>query len=138
MVLVEPYLAGTSSRLVAEALRDVPHRALHLGVQRTETRHYGSPGTTRVRTASTRPACAARSGASWASLSCGIGLGLSPPTAGGASAARVRIVHGGVPIVDSTRCWRVLETSHPPVYYVPRADVPPRAAARRAAVRTAS
>ena len=35
----------------------------------------------------------------------------------------MRIVHRGVPIVDSTRCWRVLETSHPPVYYVPRADV---------------
>ena len=43
VVLVEPYLAGTSSRLVAEALRDVPHRELHLGVSRSETRHYGSP-----------------------------------------------------------------------------------------------
>jgi transketolase len=43
VVLVEPYLAGTSSRLVAEALRDVPHRELHLGVSRTETRHYGEP-----------------------------------------------------------------------------------------------
>lgn len=43
VVLVEPYLAGTSSRLIAEALRDVPHRELHLGVSRTETRHYGSP-----------------------------------------------------------------------------------------------
>jgi transketolase len=41
VVLVEPYLRGTSSRLVAEALGDVPHRALHLGVDRTETRHYG-------------------------------------------------------------------------------------------------
>ena len=43
VVLVEPYLAGTSSRLVDEALSDVPHRALHLGVQRVEMRHYGSP-----------------------------------------------------------------------------------------------
>jgi transketolase len=43
VVLVEPYLAGTSSRLVAEALRDLPHRSLHLGVSRTEVRHYGSP-----------------------------------------------------------------------------------------------
>jgi transketolase len=29
--------------VVAEALRDIPHRALHLGVGRAETRHYGSP-----------------------------------------------------------------------------------------------
>jgi transketolase len=43
VVMVEPYLAGTSSRLVAEALAHLPHRALHLGVQRTEMRHYGSP-----------------------------------------------------------------------------------------------
>jgi transketolase len=42
VVLVEPYLQGTSSRLVAEALSDVPHRALHLGVGRTEVRHYGT------------------------------------------------------------------------------------------------
>jgi transketolase len=43
VVLVEPYLEGTSSRVVADALRDIPHRALHLGVGRAETRHYGSP-----------------------------------------------------------------------------------------------
>jgi len=43
VVLVEPYLAGTSSRLVAEALADVPHRALHLGVGQAEQRHYGTP-----------------------------------------------------------------------------------------------
>jgi len=43
VVVVEPYLAGTSSRQVAEALRDLPHRALHLGVGRTEVRHYGRP-----------------------------------------------------------------------------------------------
>ena len=34
VVVVEPYLRGTSSHLVAEALRDLPHRALHLGVGR--------------------------------------------------------------------------------------------------------
>jgi uncharacterized protein (DUF427 family) len=28
-------------------------------------------------------------------------------------------------VVDSGRCWRVLETSHPPVYYVPGDDVAP-------------
>jgi transketolase len=43
VVLVEPYLAGTSSRLVAEALVDVPHRLLALGVGREELRNYGTP-----------------------------------------------------------------------------------------------
>jgi transketolase len=42
VVMVEPYLAGTSARQVAEALSDVPHRALHLGVGRHEIRRYGS------------------------------------------------------------------------------------------------
>ena len=39
------------------------------------------------------------------------------------SAARVTIVHAGRTIADSSRAWRVLETSHPPVYYVPRDDI---------------
>jgi transketolase len=43
VVLVEPYLAGTSSRCVNEALVDVPHRLLALGVGRTELRRYGAP-----------------------------------------------------------------------------------------------
>jgi transketolase len=43
VVVVEPYLAGTSSRLVAAALSDVPHRVLHLGVGRAEQRRYGIP-----------------------------------------------------------------------------------------------
>ena len=43
IVVVEPYLAGTSSRLVAAALADVPHRSLHLGVSRAEQRRYGTP-----------------------------------------------------------------------------------------------
>ena len=42
VVLVEPYLAGTSSAEVANALWDVPHRLLALGVRRMEHRHYGS------------------------------------------------------------------------------------------------
>ena len=37
--------------------------------------------------------------------------------------ARVTVRHAGHAIVDSDRCWRVLETSHPPVYYVPRGDI---------------
>jgi transketolase len=43
VVLVEPWLAGTSARVVADALRDVPHRLLSLGTRRTELRHYGTP-----------------------------------------------------------------------------------------------
>jgi transketolase len=43
VVLVEPWLAGTSARCVADALLDVPHRLLALGTRRTELRHYGSP-----------------------------------------------------------------------------------------------
>jgi transketolase len=43
VIVVEPYLSGTSSRLVAAALSDIPHRELHLGVGRTEIRAYGSP-----------------------------------------------------------------------------------------------
>lgn len=34
-------------------------------------------------------------------------------------AGHVRIAFGGVTIVNTTDAWRVLETSHPPVYYVP-------------------
>ncbi|HEY0951806.1 transketolase family protein [Nocardioides sp.] len=43
VVLVEPYLCGTSSHLVAAALRDLPHRQLALGVGRHELRRYGTP-----------------------------------------------------------------------------------------------
>lgn len=35
----------------------------------------------------------------------------------------VRIVHGEVIIADTNRALRVLETSHPPVYYLPPADL---------------
>ncbi|NEY36930.1 transketolase [Streptomyces sp. PRKS01-65] len=41
VVLVEPYLAGTSAGAVNEALSDVPHRVLGLGVGRRELRRYG-------------------------------------------------------------------------------------------------
>ena len=43
VVLVEPWLAGTSAHVVADALRDVPHRLLSLGGGRTELRRYGTP-----------------------------------------------------------------------------------------------
>ena len=39
---------------------------------------------------------------------------------------RIRIVHGGVVLADTTRAWRVLETSHPPVYYLAPQDVQTR------------
>ncbi|WP_405013860.1 transketolase family protein [Kitasatospora sp. NBC_01539] len=42
VVLVEPYLAGTSALAVHEALAGLPHRVLALGVPREEHRHYGS------------------------------------------------------------------------------------------------
>lgn len=42
VVLVEPYLAGTSAGEVARALADRPHRLLALGVRRQELRKYGS------------------------------------------------------------------------------------------------
>jgi uncharacterized protein (DUF427 family) len=38
------------------------------------------------------------------------------------SDAVVRIQFGGAVIADSTRAVRVLETSHPPVFYLPRDD----------------
>lgn len=43
VLLVEPYLEGTSAHLVAEALADVPHRLRSLGVKRDfELRAYGT------------------------------------------------------------------------------------------------
>ena len=42
-MLVEPWLAGTSARVVADALVDVPHRLLALGVRPEELRRYGTP-----------------------------------------------------------------------------------------------
>ncbi len=36
---------------------------------------------------------------------------------------RLRVVFGGVTIAETTSGWRVLETSHPPVYYFPPADI---------------
>lgn len=36
------------------------------------------------------------------------------------STRRVRVVLGGATIVDTTEAWRVLETWHPPSWYIPR------------------
>jgi uncharacterized protein (DUF427 family) len=38
-------------------------------------------------------------------------------------AQRIRVMVDGVAVADTTRALRVLETSHPPVYYVPPGDV---------------
>ncbi len=35
----------------------------------------------------------------------------------------MRVILGGETIADTTRALRVLETSHPPTFYLPRADV---------------
>ncbi|MER5886408.1 transketolase [Streptomyces sp. NPDC001941] len=42
VVVVEPYLAGTSTAAANDALADVPHRVLGLGVGRRELRRYGT------------------------------------------------------------------------------------------------
>ena len=39
------------------------------------------------------------------------------------SERRLRIVHGGVVVADTVRALRILETSHPPVYYLPPDDL---------------
>ncbi len=41
------------------------------------------------------------------------------------SARRIRIVHHGVVVADSRRAVRTLETSHPPSWYLPPADLTP-------------
>jgi transketolase len=44
VLLVEPYLQGTSAHYVSEALADIPHRLRSVGVRReSELRMYGSP-----------------------------------------------------------------------------------------------
>lgn len=41
-------------------------------------------------------------------------------------ARRVRVVHGGITVVDTVRAQRVLETWSPPTFYVPVADLSPQ------------
>lgn len=38
---------------------------------------------------------------------------------------RLRVVFAGQVVAETTAGWRVLETSHPPVYYFPPADIRP-------------
>lgn len=39
------------------------------------------------------------------------------------TARRIRVLFAGIAIADSTRALRLLETSHPPNYYIPTADI---------------
>ncbi len=39
------------------------------------------------------------------------------------TAKRVRVIFNGEVIAETTSAYRVLETSHPPVYYIPQADI---------------
>ena len=39
------------------------------------------------------------------------------------SGKRIKVVFGGVTLAYTTRAKRVLETSHPPVYYIPPEDI---------------
>ncbi|NWG17499.1 MAG: DUF427 domain-containing protein [Chloroflexi bacterium] len=39
------------------------------------------------------------------------------------TARRIRVIFNGQTLADTTRAFRVLETSHPPVYYIPPEDV---------------
>jgi transketolase len=43
IVLVEPTLAGTSTRVVMEALAGLPSKVLALGVGRVDLHRYGTP-----------------------------------------------------------------------------------------------
>ena len=43
VILVEPYLEGTSAHVVSRALATVPHRLLSLGVGRSDLHRYGTP-----------------------------------------------------------------------------------------------
>ena len=36
---------------------------------------------------------------------------------------QVRVFHAGIVVAETTRALRILETSHPPVFYLPQADI---------------
>lgn len=40
-----------------------------------------------------------------------------------ATARHLKIVHAGMTIAETSRSLRILETSHPPVYYIPQRDI---------------
>lgn len=46
------------------------------------------------------------------------------------TAAQIMIQYAGLVVADTRRAVRTLETSHPPTYYIPRADIRPGALGR--------
>ncbi len=38
-------------------------------------------------------------------------------------AQRLRVEFNGVTVAESINAWRLLETSHPPAYYIPQSDI---------------
>lgn len=52
-------------------------------------------------------------------------MGLSSPPRLERTTRRIRVVFHHEVIVDTRRAWRVLETSHPPVYYLPPEEFAP-------------
>jgi len=45
------------------------------------------------------------------------------PPAAEAISRRIRIIHHGVTLANTSAAVRTLETSHPPTYYIPQADI---------------
>lgn len=45
------------------------------------------------------------------------------PPALEAFSGHIRIIHEGRILADSNKCFRILETSHPPAYYIPVKDI---------------
>ena len=39
------------------------------------------------------------------------------------SPKRICVIFDGITLADSTNTYRILETSHPPVYYIPQSDI---------------
>jgi uncharacterized protein (DUF427 family) len=39
------------------------------------------------------------------------------------TSSHIRITHAGILLADTAHALRILETSHPPVYYIPPADI---------------
>ena len=65
-------------------------------------------------------------------------VGLSPPPWLERCQHRIRVVLGGQTIADSRNALRVLETTHPPTYYIPPSDVRPITSCRHRAGACAS
>ena len=65
-------------------------------------------------------------------------MGLPTPAALEPTTEHVQVVLGGVVIADTRAALRILETSHPPTYYLPVADFAAASLRRGRHARTAS